>query len=68
MAHVSDEEKARFRRQVESLREAELDEQPPVEVVKELRAAHGEPDTDDDPPELELYRRARALGMVRTSR
>lgn len=60
-----------------SLREAEVHEHGTPEeraavlaFVNQLWAGTGTPALEDEeePPELELYRRARALGMARTSR
>jgi hypothetical protein len=77
---VSEEDKRRMRRLAEDLKEAESDELVQGEALRELiewangmRAKVGIPpletdDPDGDPPELELYRRARALGMVRSGR
>lgn len=78
MARVSEADKARIRRQAEDL--AMLDDDEPGSVerrralldgINALRAADGaEPfaDEDEEPPELEFFRRARALGMARIDR
>jgi hypothetical protein len=78
---ISDEDKRKFRRQAEDL--AKIDDTEPIGVetgrevvawMNEIRAKDGTPpleltDADEeDRPELEFYRRARALGMVRRSR
>ena len=78
VARVSEADKARMRRQAEDL--AMLDDDEPGSVerrralldgINALRAADGaEPfaDEDEEPPELEFFRRARALGMARIDR
>ena len=78
MARVSEADEARIRRQAEDL--AMLDDDEPGSVERRralldgtiaLRAAAGaEPfvDEDEEPPELEFFRRARALGMARIDR
>jgi hypothetical protein len=78
MARVTDEEKARFRRQAEDL--AKIDDGEPGTVerrreildgINAMRAEDGRSlftDEDEDPPELEFFRRAKALGMARTDR
>ena len=58
----------------DAFREAETDEEPSdqvrelrIAVANRWRSAHGIPalheEDEDEPPELELYRRARALGL-----
>ena len=78
VARVSEADKARMRRQAEDL--ALLDDDEPGSVqrrralldgINALRPADGsEPfaDEDEEPPELEFFRRARALGMARIDR
>ena len=64
-------------RLVEALGQAETDEEPSpatrerrIAAANEWRAAHGIPPLrdDEDPPELELFRRARALGLSQRGR
>jgi hypothetical protein len=62
---ISPEERAKFERQVESLRE--IDDAGELSLAQ-VRAELDETQDDDSPPELELHRRAIALGMVRRSR
>ncbi len=71
-------DRARMRRQAEDL--AALDDELPgsverrralLEGINTMRVADGaEPfaDEDEEPPELEFFRRARALGMARIDR
>lgn len=77
---VTEEDKRRMRVLARDLKEAEVDTlvegdalRALVEEANAWRAEHGIPPLDigsdeDDPPELELYRRARELGMVRRRR
>jgi hypothetical protein len=69
---VSPDDRARMERLTHWLREVETDEAPSEETLalriaaaNEWRARHDIPPLrdDDDPPELELFRRARALGL-----
>lgn len=77
---VTEEDKRRMRVLARDLEETEVDTLIEGEDLRRLvesanawRAERGIPPLDvgsdeDDPPELELYRRAEALGMVRTRR
>jgi hypothetical protein len=71
---VSRSDRERMRRLAELFQEAETDEEPDsegrrarIEAANRWRLAHGiaelQDDDADEPPELELYRRARALGL-----
>ena len=71
---VSPADKERMARLTQHLRQAETDLEPAtdaraarIDAANAWREAHGRPplveDTDDEPPELELFRRARALGI-----
>jgi hypothetical protein len=71
-------DKARMRRQAEDLGAIDTDEPGTVERRRELleglnamRIADGSEsftDEDEEPPELEFFRRAKALGMARIDR
>ena len=70
---VSSSDKERMARLADAFKEAETDDEPDpaarealIAAANRWRVAHGIPeleDADADPPELELYRRARALGL-----
>lgn len=75
---VSRSDKERMARLVEAFRAAETDDAPSTSELRayataanQWRVAHGIPEfenpDDTDPPELELYRRARALGLGKHS-
>lgn len=77
---VTEEDRRRMRVLARDLEQAEVDTLVEGEDLRRLvasanawRAERGIPPLDvgsdeDDPPELELYRRGEALGMVRTRR
>lgn len=77
---VSDRDRRWLERQAEFLAEAETDEELTgeearrvIEGVNVERRARGIPpyelpDAEDEPPEVEFYRRAKRLGMVRDRR
>lgn len=78
MARVSAADRDRLRRQAEDL--AAVDDGGPgayerrrelLDGINALRVADGSvpfPDEDEEPPELEFFRRARALGLARIPR
>lgn len=76
MAKVSEADKAKMRSLAASLREAEVhgpgspsEHRRMLALVNAIRAEAGAApfaDDEEEPHELELYRRARALGMART--
>ena len=78
MAHVSAADRARFERQAAALAEADTDDPGTpeerrrlLELINTIRIADGSepfPDEDQEPYEVVFHRRAKALGMARSSR
>jgi len=71
---VTESDRRRFERQADALRSVETDDPGSVadrarvrEMIRRRRVARGQDpfvDPEEDPPELEFFRRAEARGMV----